>query len=110
MKKETLNKRLLKLENVSKGSKAYQVIKELTGMYTIKNNWNQVLPLSSGIVRGDVIRPCYTQGSGRHTSVADHAMPICMLLDKLKIKYITGNDAPRGGQCGKYIKILTKLD
>lgn len=100
MKKETLNKRLLKLESVSKSSKAYQVIKELTGEYKIK----------SYMLSGNIIRPCYTQGSGRHTSVADHTMPICMLLEKLKIKYITGNDAPRGGQCGKYIKILTKLD
>ena len=100
MKKETLNKRLLKLESVSKSSKAYQVIKELTCEYKIK----------SYMLSGNIIRPCYTQGSGRHTSVADHTMSICMLLDKLKIKYITDNDAPRGGQCGKYIKILTKLD
>ena len=100
MKKETLNKRLLKLENVSKGSKAYQVIKELTGEYKIK----------SYMLSGNIIRPCYIQVSGRYTSVVDHSMPICMLLDKLKIKYITGNDAPRGDQCSKYIKILTKLD
>ena len=100
MKTKILNKRLLKLENVSKSSKAYQVIKELTGEYKIK----------SYMLSGNIIRPCYTQGSGRHTSVADHTILICMLLEKLNIKYITGNDAPRCGQCGKYIKILTKLD
>lgn len=40
MKATTLNNRLLKLQGISKSSKAYQVVKELTGMYTSRNNWN----------------------------------------------------------------------
>ena len=111
MKATTLNNRLLKLQGISKTSKAYQVIKELTGMYTSKNNWNQEQPFSSYMVfKNNLIRPVYTSGSGSHTSYQDHTIAITSLLNKLKVKYVVGNDAPRGGQCGAYIKLITKIE
>lgn len=111
MKAKTLNNRLLKLQGISKSSKAYQVIKELTGMYTMKNNWNQEQPFSSYIVfKDNLIRPVYTSGSGSHTSYQDHTIAITSLLNNLKVKYVVGNDALRGGQCGAYIKLITKIE
>ena len=59
---------------------------------------------------GSIIRPCWTSGSGRFTTNLDHEDTICAALDLLKIKYQVGNDAPRGGATGKYIKILTKIE
>jgi hypothetical protein len=110
MKAKTLNNRLIKLQGISKTSKAYHVIKELTGMYTSRNNWNQEQPFSSYMVfKNNLIRPVYTYGSGSHTSYQDHTIAITSLLDKLKVKYVVDNDAPRGGQCGAYIKIITKI-
>lgn len=28
------------------------------------------------------------------------------MLTTLKVRYVSNNDAPRGGKCGNYIKIL----
>ena len=111
MKSTKLNNRLLKLQGISKSSKAYQVVKDLPGMYTMKSNWGKEQPFSSYIVfKNNLIRPVYTSGSGSHTSYQDHTIAITSLLDKLKVRYVVGNDAPRGGQCGAYIKIITKIE
>ena len=111
MKATTLNNRLLKLQGISKSSKAYQVIKELTGMYKGKYCYNQDKPFSSYMVfKDNLIRPVYTSGSGSHTSYQDHTIAITSLLNKLKVKHVVGNDALRGGQCGAYIKLITKIE
>ena len=62
------------------------------------------------MVYGDIIRPCTTSGHGRFTTNLDYTADVCRLLDRLKIKYISGNDSPRGGKTGNFIKILTKID
>lgn len=111
MKATTLNNRLLKLQGISKSSKAYQVVKQLTGMYKCNFCYNQDKPFSSYMIfKGNIIRPVYTSGSGSHTSYQDHTIAITSLLDKLKVRYVVGNDAPRGGQLGSYIKIVTKIE
>lgn len=61
-------------------------------------------------VFADIIRPCTTSGRGRFTTNLDYTADVCRLLDQLKIKYISGNDSPRGGKTGNCIKILTKID
>ena len=91
--------------------KALQVCKELTGLYTHKNRFNGELePLHTYMLYENIIRPCYTSGSGRFTTNIDYTDDICHLLDLLKIKYVAGNDSSRGGKCGNFIKILTKID
>ena len=100
MKRETLNKRLLKVSGVSKSSIAYMVCKELTGLYTSKTRR----------VWGNIIRPCDTSGHGRFTTILDYTADICKTFDALKVRYEVDNDAPRGGQTGKFIKILTKIN
>ena len=79
--------------------KALDIVKDWAGMG--KNTW---------LVRGDVVRPCKTSGSGRFTTNLDYTADVCRLLDSLRIKYEVGNDAPRGGLTGNYIKIKTKID
>lgn len=66
-------------------------------------------PQAWHIFRGGVIRPVWTTGSGRYCKNCDHTADICAVLDALRVKYVTGNDAPRGGLTGNYIKIITKI-
>ena len=49
---------------------------------------------------------CYWSGTRRHMTLvdSDHRHLINM-LDALRLKYETGNDAPRGGAAGEYILI-----
>jgi len=97
MKKETLNIRLEKIENLSRGSKAYQIVK---GFINGENNF---------MIRGNIIRPCHTSGTGRFCTNLDYTDQIKYLLDKIGVKYISGNDSPRGGKTGNFIKVTTKI-
>lgn len=99
MKATTLQNRLAKRYTGSKSAKAYQMVSDLI------NQTNKTY-----MVKDSVIRPCYTSGSGRFTSNQDHSLIVSSLLNLLGIKYETGNDAPKGGATGKYIKILTKIE
>lgn len=98
MKQITILKRFEKNRKDLRGV-AREVVEQLAGIKTRKWYFN-----------GSIIRPCWTSGSGRFTTNLDHEGTICAALDLLKIKYQTGNDAPRGGATGKYIKILTKIE
>ena len=90
MKTSTLKNRLAKNFTGSKTSIAYR--------------------LALKVIAGEkLIRPCYTSGSGRFTSNQDHSFATENLLNQLGIKFETGNDSPRGGQTGKFIKIITKI-
>ena len=56
-----------------------------------------------------ILRPITIVGSNRHSQYSrDHTDEYTKYLDSLKLKYEIGNDSPRGGQLGKFIKI--KLD
>lgn len=98
MKVVTIQKRFSKVSKDLRGI-AREVAEQLAGIKSRK--W---------YFKGSIIRPCWTSGSGRFTTNLDHSQSICAVLDLLKIKYETGNDAPRGGATGKYIKILTKIE
>lgn len=83
-------KRIEKLANekrVARSSSAYKLV---------------VLACNNG---NDVIRPCWTSGSGRFTSNMDYTADTCKLLGLARVKYITGNNSPRGGKCGNWIRI-----
>ncbi len=91
MKSTTILSRLEKLANekrVNKTTAAYKLI------------------VSACDRECGVIRPCWYAGSGRFRSVSDYSGDVCRLLDQLRVMYETGNDAPRGGKVGTYIKIL----
>lgn len=101
--------RAIKAGAFTRNSKACKVLQELTGMHTEKTH-GRIEPLKTYMIRGGVIRPVIVQGSGRFTKNADYTADICRALDACGIKYETGNDAPRGGACGTFIKLLTKIE
>lgn len=100
MKIETLQKRWAKIRPNYRGI-ARDFGEQLTG----------AKPQQWHIFCGDLIRPVWTSGRGRFCSNCDHTRDICTVLDLdvLRVKYETGNDAPRGGLTGNYIKIVTKI-
>lgn len=53
-----------------------------------------------------MIRPCWQSGCGRFTTNMDYTADTCSVLDALRVRYVRGNDAPRGGKTGNYIKLL----
>jgi hypothetical protein len=84
-----LNKKLAKL-NPTKNTVAYKFVQEVIAGKTF-------------------IRPCYTLGSGKRTTNHDHSLPTEAILKAIGVEFITGNDAPRGGLTGKFIRITTKI-
>jgi len=51
------------------------------------------------------IYPKRYRGSGRFINVADYSGYIISMLKDLGYKFLEGNDAPRGGAQGYYIKV-----
>lgn len=88
MKTATLQNRISKLK-LNKNSAIYKMLIEL-------------------MEGKKFIRPCYTVGMFT-TTACDNTAQMKNVLDTLRIKYIFGNDAPRGGKCGNYYKIITKI-
>ena len=97
MKTSTLKNRLEKVENLSKNSKAYQVVNAF-----ISNERH-------AMIFGNIIRPCHISGKGRFCSNLDYTSNIKYILDKIGVKYESGNDSSRGGLTGNYIKITSKI-
>ena len=88
-----LNKRIEKLtalKELNKKSLVYGWVKEL------KSN--------------DVLRPVFSQGSSwKHSSLIDKTIELTNVLRKLGVEFVTGNDAPKGGKTGCFVKITTKI-
>ena len=95
MKKSTLTKRIEK--GYFRGV-ALEVLKELAG---IKNYYR--------IGKDKKIRPAGYTGRGRFISKFDYSDKIIDALNACKLKFVFGNDAPRGGVSGKYIIVETKI-
>lgn len=70
----------------------------------IKNLSNEHKMLNQLLADG-ITHTGYYRGSGRHTQAVDLTVRITSILDKLNIAYETGNDAPRGGVSGNFVKI-----
>lgn len=88
MKKETIVKRLSK-SSVNKTTIAYKLLKAW-----LESDDNHL------------IRPCHTSGRGRFCKNLDYTRELESLLAELRVRYLVGNDSPRGGKTGNYIKIL----
>lgn len=64
----------------------------------------------SNLSTNEVLRPVFTQGSTwKHSSLVDKTNELTKVLRLLSIEFITGNDAPRGGKTGVFVKITTKI-
>lgn len=88
MRKETIKKRLEKAK-VNKTSSAFSLLSEWVNA---SDNY--------------IIRPCWTSGRGRFCTNLDYTEQLKRLLTSLNVRYVSGNDAPRGGKCGNFIKIM----
>lgn len=91
-----------RLESRYKGPKQalpYQIVKELAGDTSRR----------SYMIYLNKIRTTKVSGSGRFTKMACYRAPICDILDLCGVKYVTGNDAPRGGKTGDFIEIKTVI-
>tara|TARA_R100001591_G_scaffold75757_1_gene83607 strand:- start:148 stop:477 length:330 start_codon:yes stop_codon:yes gene_type:complete len=58
--------------------------------------------------RDNKIYHTFSEGRGRYAKYNSYAYYIEGLLQKLGYKYTEGNDAPRGGKTGDYIKVSSK--
>lgn len=85
---KTLTKKATKELYTAKG--------ELKSLY--KNAINE-------FVRSEKIYPVSYSGRGRHVNVRDMNHYIKMPLSLMGYKFTEGNDAPRGGQSGNFIKV-----
>ncbi|MFH2029672.1 MAG: hypothetical protein ABIJ40_03480 [Bacteroidota bacterium] len=55
-------------------------------------------------------RPVYSQGkSWKYSSLFDRRIEFSNILKLMGIEYVSGNDAPKGGRTGAYIRINTKI-
>ena len=96
MKQSTIAKKLSLLK-ISHSSIAYKIVADVVDAQNASSAY------------GKIIRPCHLSGCGRYATNLDYTTDICQLLDTLKIKYECGNDAPRGGLPGNFIKIKTHI-
>lgn len=56
-----------------------------------------------------LIRPIWQSGSGRYARYSDdHTKEYCEYIKSLGYTYELGNDAPKGGKLGDYIKVIVK--
>ena len=90
MKKETLQKRIKK-HHYTKGGK---LAKKYEDVIELLNNPERVM------------RPIYWGYKGR--TLHDNSANLEWGLYALGIDYTTGNDAPRGGKNGYYVKLTAK--
>lgn len=64
----------------------------------------------SSLKSNEVLRPVFSQGSTwKHSSLVDKTTELITVLEKLGIDFELGNDAPKGGKTGAFVKIITKI-
>lgn len=61
------------------------------------------------LLKGGEVRTGYYQGSGRNTKAVDTAQQAVLIAHKYGRECITGNDAPRGGVSGNWVKMLSDV-
>ena len=59
----------------------------------------------------DILRPVFTTGiTWNYSTLHDKSKELITILKLLNIDFTIGNDAPKGGKTGYFIKILTKIN
>jgi len=93
---------LEKIRKADKKSSKYSP--KLTRMDGQLSKWAQTA-LYACKIRENRIYPNVYQGSGRWTKLAHYEWFYIRLFEILGYKYTKGNDAPRGGAIGDYLKV-----
>ena len=61
---------------------------------------------------GGKIHTCHTSGRGRYTTNLDYTADTIEALNALKlvknVDFVVGNDAPKGGLTGNYVKLTSR--
>ena len=94
-------KRLVK-SSAAKNSVAYRIVCDLIEGTNREYRINRT-------AHGTIIRANYTSGSGRYTTNMEHSEAVARLLTEIGIEFEQGNDSPRGGKTGAFIKVTTKI-
>lgn len=77
-----------------------------TPKYAVEIN-NAIIAFAKGDAEGAKIRPIAQTGSGRFAKYSsDHSLRIIRYLEKCRMLWKKGNDAPRGGKLGDYIQVV----
>lgn len=58
---------------------------------------------------GQIIRPCFYSGTGKYCKIMEHTSAVKMILELAGVQYEHGNDAPRGGRIGDFIKVTSEI-
>jgi len=74
-------------------------------LYTKKGELKAEYKKAIESINSTKIYTCKWVGNGRRRNVSSIYSQVVIILDTLKLKYKTGNDAPRGGLEGDYVKI-----
>lgn len=93
-----------------KTTKITVIAKKLQKLITAKqlNKNSLVYSWVSNMKTDDVFRPVFSQGkTWKFSSLTDKTKELTDLLDKLGVAYEIGNDAPKGGKTGVFVKIKT---
>lgn len=81
---------------------------KLATLYTKQGKLRGNIQKTINAIYGTKIYTDQWVGSGRRKSLQSIHNNVVVLLDVLKLKYKTGNDAPKGGQEGNYIEISSR--
>ena len=93
-------KNIYKMKNLSKKVQALVLTQKGLVNKTLSNNLSHT---SFDFDQGKIYTGYY-RGSGRHTQRASVQSDVIALLKARGLKYSTGNDAPKGGASGEYVK------
>ena len=84
-------------------------VRSETNAYPLSKSSN-VYKLAVSAVNGEkVLRPCHIHGRGRFCSNIDCTDRLAVVLEKIGFEFEKGNDGPRGGLTGNFIKVTTKI-
>lgn len=85
-------------------------IEKLVATKELKKN-SLVYGWVSNLASNEILRPVFSQGgTWRYSSLIDKSEELVLVLRKLGLDFVTGNDAPRGGATGYFVKVTTKIN
>ena len=106
--------KLLSLKLIKmKTTKTLTLAKKIEKLVKLKelNKTSLVYEWVSNLQSNEVLRPIFSKGSTwKHSSLTDKLNELTIVLRKLGIEFVTGNDAARGGKTGYFVKITTKIE
>ena len=86
------------------------VLKRKVAKLKLQKNSTLLSFLNEVIAGKKILRPVYSTGSSwKYSTLHDKREEVARTLRTMGIEYESGNDAPRGGKTGAFIKITTKI-